>query len=215
MFWFSLQLFTETFLILRIIQRDIAINVHRPLWGSVRYYFKILFKLEFSRQILEKFWSIKRYENLSSGSQLVPCGRTDTTQSRVAFRNFEKMPINDIILIKIPYRAVIYIYMCVYIHTCICICTHIYTYVYIHTCICIYRYICMHVFKLYKATCDKLTLFKVRSQEGAKFICLSTAYRKALPPTQSSVQCSPELLTGTLKRPGRETYHPHHLAPNL
>jgi hypothetical protein len=29
--WFSLQLFTETFLILRRIQRDITINIYRPL----------------------------------------------------------------------------------------------------------------------------------------------------------------------------------------
>jgi hypothetical protein len=35
-------------------------------------------KLEFSRQILEKCSDIKFHENPSSGSRVVPCGRTDT-----------------------------------------------------------------------------------------------------------------------------------------
>jgi len=34
-------------------------------------------KLEFSRQIFEKYTNIKFRENLSSGSRVVPCGRTD------------------------------------------------------------------------------------------------------------------------------------------
>jgi len=34
-------------------------------------------KLEFSRQIVEKYSNIKFHENPSSGSQVVPCGRTD------------------------------------------------------------------------------------------------------------------------------------------
>jgi len=34
-------------------------------------------KLEFSRQILEKSINIKFYQNPSSGSSVVPCGRTD------------------------------------------------------------------------------------------------------------------------------------------
>jgi hypothetical protein len=63
-FWFSLQLLSEIFLILRIIERDI-INVHR-------YACQILMKLEFSGQILEKYSNIKFHENPSNGSRVVP-----------------------------------------------------------------------------------------------------------------------------------------------
>ena len=35
-------------------------------------------KIEFSRQIFEKYPIIKFDENPSSGSRLVPCGQTDT-----------------------------------------------------------------------------------------------------------------------------------------
>jgi len=37
----------------------------------------MLMKLEFSRQILENYSNIKFQENLSSGSRVVPWGRTD------------------------------------------------------------------------------------------------------------------------------------------
>ena len=50
-------------------------------------------KLEFSRQIFEKS-HIKFHQNPSSGSRVVPCGRTegqtDMTKLTVAFRNFAK-----------------------------------------------------------------------------------------------------------------------------
>jgi len=32
---------------------------------------------DFSRDIFEKHWNIKFHENPSSGSRVVPCGRTD------------------------------------------------------------------------------------------------------------------------------------------
>jgi hypothetical protein len=59
-------------------------------------------KFEFSRQIFEKVWNIKLYQNLSSGSRVVPCGRrvrwkdgrTDMTNLIVAFRNFANAPKN-------------------------------------------------------------------------------------------------------------------------
>ena len=46
------------------------------IW-STRYSCQILKKLEFSRQILEKYWNIKFHENPSRGSRDVPRGRTD------------------------------------------------------------------------------------------------------------------------------------------
>ena len=47
-------------------------------------------ELEFSGQVFEKkkYSDTKLCENLSSGSRVVPCGRTDITKPIVAFRNF-------------------------------------------------------------------------------------------------------------------------------
>ena len=60
-------------------------------------------KLEFSRQIFEKYSNIKFHENPSGGIRAVPCGRTDGQKDRrtdmtkliVAFRNFAKAPIRS------------------------------------------------------------------------------------------------------------------------
>jgi hypothetical protein len=49
-------------------------------------------KLEFSRQFFEKYSNIKFCENPSSGSCVVPCGRTNITNLIVAFRNFANAP---------------------------------------------------------------------------------------------------------------------------
>ena len=43
---------------------------------STRYFFLILIKLVFSRQILEKCSNITLHENSSNGSRVVSCGRT-------------------------------------------------------------------------------------------------------------------------------------------
>ena len=61
---------------------------------STRYSCRILMKLEFSRQISEKSSNIKFDQNPFSGSQVVPCGRTDTDvmKLKVAFRNFGHAP---------------------------------------------------------------------------------------------------------------------------
>jgi len=45
-------------------------------------------KLEFSEQVFEKYSNIKCYEHASSGSRVVPCGRTD----RQAGRRTERHP---------------------------------------------------------------------------------------------------------------------------
>jgi hypothetical protein len=54
-------------------------------------------KLEFFWQISETYTNIKFHKNPSSGSRVVPCGRTDrqTTKLIVAFRNFVNAPKND------------------------------------------------------------------------------------------------------------------------
>jgi hypothetical protein len=55
-------------------------------------------KLEFSRQIFEKYSNTKFNEIPSTGSRVVPCGRTDTqtdmTKLIVGFRNIAKAPKN-------------------------------------------------------------------------------------------------------------------------
>jgi hypothetical protein len=44
-------------------------------------------KLEFFRKICEKYSKTKFHENRSSGSRVVPCGRTDILDEAVIFRN--------------------------------------------------------------------------------------------------------------------------------
>jgi len=51
-------------------------------------------ELEFSQQILEKYFSVKFHENPSRGSRVVPCGWTDITQLIITFHNFVKVPKN-------------------------------------------------------------------------------------------------------------------------
>ena len=95
-FWFSLQLSSEIFLILRRINQDIIRNVY---WSSCKLHIilcKVLMLLEFSRQIFEKYFNIKFDENTPSGSRVVPYGRTDgqTDMKKLTdfFRNFAKAP---------------------------------------------------------------------------------------------------------------------------
>ena len=76
-FWFSLQLSSEIFLILRRINQDIIRNVY---WSSCKLHIilcKVLMLLEFSRQIFEKYFNIKFDESTPSGSRVVPYARTD------------------------------------------------------------------------------------------------------------------------------------------
>jgi hypothetical protein len=64
------------------------------MW-STRYSCQILMKRVFSRQISENYSKIKFRENSSSGSRVVPSGRTDGQRWRkllVAFRKFENAP---------------------------------------------------------------------------------------------------------------------------
>jgi hypothetical protein len=73
-FWFSLQLLSETFFIVRRIQRDIVRNVQTSS-RKVPVILANCNKLEFSRQIFEKYSNIKSHENQSSFCRVVPCGR--------------------------------------------------------------------------------------------------------------------------------------------
>jgi len=99
-FWFSVQILSETFLILTRNERVITINVHRFTCKA-----HVLFIIiSFSRRISEKYLSITFHRNTSSGTQAVPCrqtergrerradGKTDVTKLLVAFLNFTNAP---------------------------------------------------------------------------------------------------------------------------
>ena len=65
-------------------------------------------KLEFSQQIFEKSSNIKFHENPSSGSRVVPCGRTDRqadfTKIIIVIRNFANALKNLAFFFKIGFR---------------------------------------------------------------------------------------------------------------
>jgi len=56
-------------------------------------------KQEFSLYVLEKYSDVKFHENPSSGTRVVPCGRTDidTTQLIAAFRSLANAPKNGFV----------------------------------------------------------------------------------------------------------------------
>jgi len=68
-------------------------------------------QLELSRQIFEDYSNIKFHENPSSGSRVVPRGRTDVTKIILDFHNFENAPKSHLML----YREIIAV--CSEIHT--------------------------------------------------------------------------------------------------
>jgi hypothetical protein len=84
-FWFSLQLLPETFLILIRTERDMIKYAHWPLCKVL-----IIVRFEFSRKVLEKFSCIKFHTSSSSGSRVVPFGRTDMIKVIIAFLQFCK-----------------------------------------------------------------------------------------------------------------------------
>jgi hypothetical protein len=114
--WFSLQILSETFVILRRIPRDNVINFHR---SSLRY--PLLFS-GFNKTSLdlnfEKYPNIKFNENIFSGSRIDSCGRTDRqtdmTNLNVAFHNFVKEPkknrVSTFFVLTFPEYFLMYFY---------------------------------------------------------------------------------------------------------
>jgi hypothetical protein len=96
-FWFSLQLLSEIFLILRTIERYTVMNLHRSSCRVSVILVKLQWSLNFLDRSSKKYSNIKFHENPSSGSPAVPCGRTDVQTWRkliFAFRNFANAPKN-------------------------------------------------------------------------------------------------------------------------
>jgi len=73
-FWFSIQLLSETFLILRKTDRDIIKKTRLVFMQNNRYSSKILMNLEFPGHHFEKYLNIKSNENHASGRRHIPCG---------------------------------------------------------------------------------------------------------------------------------------------
>jgi len=89
-FWFSLPLLSETFLIVRRTERYIIINVHRPSCKVILILDRFWWKTAFSPHIIEKRSNTKFHKNSSGGCRVVPCGQTEMAKLRVALRNYAK-----------------------------------------------------------------------------------------------------------------------------
>ena len=74
-FWFYLQLYSETFFILRRNDRDVIKNTYRSSCKVPVILARFLWNLNFLNRF--KNSNVKFHENPSSGSRVVPWGRTD------------------------------------------------------------------------------------------------------------------------------------------
>ena len=95
MFLFSLQIFSKIFLILRVIELDIIMNICIFTYKSANYYCHISIKPEFSRQVFEKYSNAIFHENHSSGAEIFHADeqtdrQTDVIQNLSASGNFTK-----------------------------------------------------------------------------------------------------------------------------
>ena len=99
-FWLSLQLLSETFLILWKIQRDIITNVHSLHVTCPLFLLYFNETRIFSTQFREKSWNIKFHHNPSNRSRDVPCGQMDRhdkakrTFSKILRARLKKWPLS-------------------------------------------------------------------------------------------------------------------------
>jgi hypothetical protein len=75
-FWFSVQIPSETFLSLRRVQRDVAINVQH-LHAKYLFLRPNCKENRLSSPDFRKKFNMKFHENLSTGRCVIPCGRTE------------------------------------------------------------------------------------------------------------------------------------------
>ena len=90
-FGLSLQFCLKPFFILRKTEWDMIKNMLVFMY-STGYSCQILVKLEFSRQIFEKYTNTKFHENPSCGNRVVPRGRTDGRTDGRRYRQTDWLP---------------------------------------------------------------------------------------------------------------------------
>ena len=84
-FWFSVQLLSETFLIVRRTVRDMIRNVYRSVCKVAVIVVRLWCNLYFLVGFFEKFSNTKLHEYPSSGSRVVPCGLLSGFQPQAVF----------------------------------------------------------------------------------------------------------------------------------
>jgi hypothetical protein len=122
-FWFSLRLLQEAFLILRRIKGDNIIIVHRSLRKVLVILVRFSWNWDFStyvRKILKYQiqWRSVQWEPSSTRTG----GQTDMAKLLVAFRNIANAP-------KSCTFSPHCIYVCVCVCVCMCVCVYIYIYI--------------------------------------------------------------------------------------
>jgi hypothetical protein len=98
--WFSLQSFSEIFLILRTNERDRIKYVHRSSRKVPLYSCPFSMKLELSRQAFERYFEYQILWKCVQWKPTFPCGRTGMTNLVVAFRNFKNEHKQRFIFLK-------------------------------------------------------------------------------------------------------------------
>ena len=76
-FWFSLQLLSETFLILRRTERDMIVNVYWSPCKDPIIFVGFQWNSNYRDRFFEYYSNAKFHRNPSSVSRIVPCGRID------------------------------------------------------------------------------------------------------------------------------------------
>jgi hypothetical protein len=81
-FWFSLQLLSETFLIVMRIS-EILLKMYIGLHEKYRLFLSDINETWIFRRIFKTYSNIKFHENPSSGSRVIPCGTEGQTDMKI------------------------------------------------------------------------------------------------------------------------------------
>jgi hypothetical protein len=93
----------------KITERDMIKNVKSSSCEVPVIRVRCQWNLDFPREIFEKYWNIKFHENPSSGSRVLPCGRTFMTKLIVSFRNFSNAPKTYTLCPEIAFMCFVWI----------------------------------------------------------------------------------------------------------